>query len=46
MRNLGKVVLYSREDICELFGLGPEKAQTLFYNDEFPAVKVRKRMEC
>lgn len=40
VRNLGKIVLFSREDISELFGIGDESVQSLFYNDEFPAIKV------
>lgn len=41
MRKLGNIVVYSREDVCELFRLGPENAQALFYDDEFPANKFR-----
>lgn len=46
MKSLGRIVLFSREDICNLFGVGAEKVQTLFYSDEFPAIKIRKRLEC
>ena len=44
MKKLNNVVLFSREDICNLFGVGANNGQALFYNDEFPAIKVRKRM--
>lgn len=46
MKKLNNVVLFSREDICNLFGVGANNGQALFYNDEFPAIKVRKRMVC
>lgn len=40
MKVLNNIVLFSREDICELFGIGANTGQLLFYNDEFPAVKI------
>lgn len=40
MRSLGKVVLFSRDDICRLFGIGTESVQELFYSEDFPAAKV------
>lgn len=46
MKTLNNVVLFSREDICELFGTGANSGQGLFYNDEFPAIKVRERLVC
>ena len=46
MKTLNNIVLFSREDICNLFGVGAENGQNLFYNDEFPAVKVREELVC
>lgn len=46
MKTLNKIVLFSREDICNLFGIGSENAQFLFYSDEFPAIKVRQKLVC
>ena len=46
MKTLNNIVLFSREDICNIFGVGAENGQNLFYNDEFPAVKVREKLVC
>lgn len=46
MKTLNNIVLFSREDICNLFGVGAENGQNLFYSDEFPAIKVRKELVC
>ena len=40
MKTLNDIVLFSRNDICDLFGIGANTVQSLFYNDEFPAIKV------
>ena len=40
MKTLNDIVLFSRNDISDLFGIGANTLQSLFYNDEFPAIKV------
>lgn len=40
MKTLNDIVLFSRNDISDLFGIGANTVQSLFYNDEFPAIKV------
>ena len=40
MKTLNDIVLFSRNDISDLFGIGANTVQSLFYKDEFPAIKV------
>jgi hypothetical protein len=40
LKTLNDIVLFSRNDISDLFGIGANTVQSLFYNDEFPAIKV------
>lgn len=40
MKQLGKITLYSREDVCKLLNLGTKKSLQLFHKDDFPAIKI------
>lgn len=40
MQKLGSIILYSREDVCNLLNLGTKKGLQLFHKDDFPAIKI------